>query len=296
MAADMEFEFEENQRPENWREKMNQESSAGNLVDTTDCLEAVSVIRCWKNMLFVIILLGLLLLQIFFWMMNLKLVKADEPGQATKLLGLVAEANSPAAPASDAATAEDKIKQAAKEAVGDTNALVSGPSQPARPFGLAQGGQSSPQAAAEPNQPQQIEVRFWFEPKIKHITAMVRFLNFILIPGAVLYCLSLLFSFKLSLIGRLGGINHIARAFFLSLVFVVLLLPWQLMFAPVFAGAMFTPTELINACQAQKTTPALVSFYLRFTGYWLLVLLVLLAAQIRSMRWAKTTLRRLEVV
>jgi hypothetical protein len=41
---------------------------------------------------------------------------------------------------------------------------------------------------------------------------------------------------------------------------------------------------------------AFVSFYLRFTGYWLLVLLLLLAAQIRSMRWAKATLRRLEVV
>jgi hypothetical protein len=40
----------------------------------------------------------------------------------------------------------------------------------------------------------------------------------------------------------------------------------------------------------------MVSFYLRFTGYWLLVMLLLLGAQIRSMRWAKMTLRRLEVI
>jgi hypothetical protein len=101
---------------------------------------------------------------------------------------------------------------------------------------------------------------------------------------------------KVSLIGRLGGINHIARAFFLSLLFVVLLLPWQLMFAPVFAGAMFTPAEMMAACQAQKTNVAYVSMIFRFTVYWVLVLLLLLAAQMRSMRWARATLRRLDVM
>jgi hypothetical protein len=132
--------------------------------------------------------------------------------------------------------------------------------------------------------------------KAKHIAAIVRFLDFILIPCSMLYCLTILFAMKVSLIGRLGGINHIARAFFLSLLFIVLLLPWQLLFSPVFAGAMFTPTELMAACQAQKTTLAQVSFYLRFVGYWLLVLLLLLTAQMRSMRWAKSTLRRLDVM
>jgi hypothetical protein len=126
---------------------------------------------------------------------------------------------------------------------------------------------------------------------------MVRFLDFVLIPGAALYCLTMLLSLKVSLIGRLGGIRHIARAFFLSLVFVILLLPWQLLFAPVFAGAMFTPGELIAACKVPKSSLAFVlSFYLRFVGYWLLVLLLLLTAQIRSMRWARATLRRLEVI
>ena len=32
------------------------------LVDTTDCLEAVGVFRCWKNLFFAVILVGLLLL------------------------------------------------------------------------------------------------------------------------------------------------------------------------------------------------------------------------------------------
>jgi hypothetical protein len=285
MATDMEFEFEEKPGSENGRENMNQEPRMSNLVDTTDCLEAVSVIRCWKNILFIILLLGMLFLQGLFWMMNLKLVKPDEPGKPTELLGLVAEVNNPAsaAPATKAPAAPEKIKQAAKQAARDVNAAASAVS-------------AQQQQAAEPNQPQELQVRFWFEPKIKHITALVSFLNFVLIPSAVLYCLTMLFSLKVSLIGRLGGINHIVRAFFLSLVFILLLLPWQIMFAPVFGGVIFTPSELIAACQAQKTTLAQVSFYLRFTGYWVLVLLVLLFAQIRSMRWARATLRRLEVL
>jgi hypothetical protein len=98
------------------------------------------------------------------------------------------------------------------------------------------------------------------------------------------------------MIGRLGGINHITRAFFVSLLFVVLLLPWQVLLSPVFAGAMFTPGELLVACQAEKTTLASISFYLRFVGYWLLVVLLLLISQMRSMRWARATLRRLEVI
>jgi len=290
MAGDMEFEFEEKSGSENGRENMNQEPRMSNLVDTTDCLEAVGVIRCWKNILFIILLLCMLLLQGLFWMTNLKWVKPDEPGKPTELLGIVAEVNNPvsiapatkapAAPETKAPAAPEKIKQAAKQSARAADTGVSAP----------------PQQAAEPNQPQELQVRFWFEPKIKHITALVSFLNFILIPGAVLFCLTMLFSFKVSLIARLGGINHIARAFFLSLVFMVLLLPWQLMFAPVFGGVMFTPSELIAACQAQKTTLDQVSFYLRFTGYWALVLLVLLFAQIRSMRWARATLRRLEVI
>jgi hypothetical protein len=254
----MEFEFEE--KPENGREKMSQEPRTGNLIDTTDCLEAVSTIKCWKNLLFIIILLGLLLLQCSFWMMNLKLVKADE---------VLAD------------TAANKIKQAAKKIAADTNV-------PAEP--------NAQQAGAEPNQPAPVEFTVRFELTVKHIKALVRFLDFVLIPSAVLYCLTILFSLKVSLIGRLGGINHIARAFFLSLLFVVLLLPWQLLFSPLFGGAMFTPAELITACQANKTMPAFISFYLRFTGYWVLVLLLLLAAQIRSMRWARATLRRLEVI
>jgi hypothetical protein len=36
--------------------------------------------------------------------------------------------------------------------------------------------------------------------------------------------------------------------------------------------------------------------YLRFTGYWLLIILLLIFSQLRSSRWTKAILRRLEVL
>ncbi|MFA5251324.1 MAG: hypothetical protein WC454_01915 [Phycisphaerae bacterium] len=270
----MDFEFEDKPESKDRRIQMGQEQPRmSNLVDITDCLEAISAIKFWKNLLFLIILLGLLLVQGSFWVMNLHLVKGDSVVLTPPAGSSMAE--SPAA---------DKINEAARQIASDSNAAAEPNTR------------QSLQVGAEPNQPAPVELTVSLRLKAKHIAAIVRFLDFILIPCSILYCLTILFAMKVSLIGRLGGINHIARAFFLSLVFIVLLLPWQLLFSPVFAGAMFTPSELIAACQAQKTTLAQVSFYLRFVGYWLLVAVLLLAAQMRSMRWAKATLRRLDVM
>jgi len=129
------------------------------------------------------------------------------------------------------------------------------------------------------------------------LASLIRFFDFVLILTAVLYCLTMLFSLKVSLLGRLGGINHIARAFFLSLLFAVLIMPWQRFFPGVVFGAMYTPAELQSACaKASNNIFALTFHYLRFTGFWLVVLLLLIFAQLRSGRWAKAILRRLEVI
>ena len=267
------------------RDKMGQEySRINNLVDTTDCLEAISTIKTWKNFLFIIILLGLLFLQGSFLMVNFKWAKSDEAiaaPPAQNKTPVVAEANQPA-------SAAEKVRQPAGQAA-DTN-IAAGPNTPAEP-----NAQKAKQAA-EPNQPPADEQNIWFQPTVKLITLVVRFVDFVLIPATALYCLTMLFALKVSLISRLGGINHIARAFFLSGLFAVLLMPWQLLFAPLFTGAMFTSADMLSSCQATKSQAALVPFYLRFTGYWVLVVALLLAAQIRSIRWAKATLRRLEVV
>lgn len=156
---------------------------------------------------------------------------------------------------------------------------------------------------ADPNQPVKVIVpppqkSSFFDFTFERLASLIRFFNFVLIPASILYCLTMLFSLKVSLLGRLGGINHIARAFFLSLAFAVFLLPWQRFFPGVFLGAMYTPAELQSACAeaGDYNIFAITLHYLRFSGYWLVVVLLLVFAQLRSSRWAKATLRRLEVI
>lgn len=248
------------------------------LIDTTDCLEAISVFRGWKNFLFVVVILCLLLLQASFWLVNTGYV-AKEQVSCDKVSAAVADSNSEqivgAVKAKEDIKKED-IKKAAEQ-------VAATPNKPAAE-------ESSVQPRPEPAKPR-------FEIKIEQLIWLVRFVNFVLILAAILYCLTMLFSVKVSLLGRLGGINHISRAFFLSLLFVVLLLPWQRFFPGIVAGAIYTPEELLNSCPATtKDILCIVLYYLRFTGYWLIVLLLLMFSYARSCRWAKTILRRLEVV
>ncbi len=278
----MAFEFQDREKSSDRRNQMNQ-SAGGNMVDTTDCLEAISVFRCWKNFLFVVTFVCLLLLETSFWLVNIGFVETSRP-QSESVATLPADANEGAGVLQRPVAVTDQIKEAARQVVADIN----------------QSSASTAGQTAQPQQPSQPPERrgivFLFKPRVQDIISFVRFINFVLIPVACLYCLTMLFALKVSLIGRLGGINHIARAFFLSLVFLVLLLPWQEFFGPVFKGVMFTPCELVSRCAEDKSVWEKVFFYGRFVAYWLLALLLLLFAQIRSIRWARATLKRLEVM
>ncbi len=167
---------------------------------------------------------------------------------------------------------QEQIKKAADKVIADPNQLIT--------------------AIPEPQKSSLFELTF------ERLAWLIRLFNFVLILTAILYCLTMLFSLKVSLLGRLGGINHIARAFFLSLTFAVLLMPWQRFFPGVVIGAIFTPAELQSACAkaGDYNIFATILHYLRFTGFWLLVLLLLIFAQLRSGRWSKAILRRLEVI
>ena len=235
------------------------------LVDTTDCLEAIGVLRGWKNFLFVIVALCLLLLQISFWLVDAGFIKAETQTAETALAATVSASGRPVI------TEPDKIQEAAKKAAATE------PSE-------------STEEAASP-------AEFFFGIKIKHVNWVIRFCNFVLILAGTLYCLTMLFSIKISLVGRLGGINHICRAFFLSLVMLVLLLPWQNYFSNIIVGAIYTPDELVRWCTSERTSIFDITVhYLRFSGYWLLIVLLLIFSQLRSSRWAKAILRRLEVI
>jgi len=122
--------------------------------------------------------------------------------------------------------------------------------------------------------------------------------NFAILTGAILYSLTLLVCVKISLAGRLGGMNHIVRAFFVSLFLLVFLIPWQVVLPKVLLGAVWLPGELLDGRwdKAGDSVVWAVMLYLRFCGLWLIALWFLLWAQIRSAKWARAILRRLGVV
>jgi hypothetical protein len=108
----------------------------------------------------------------------------------------------------------------------------------------------------------------------------------------MLYCLIMYFGMGVSFKGELGGLGHIGGALFMSLIIFILLVPWQNFFGAVAIGATFTPGELARWCTKDiNGTFGMILFYLRFSGYWALILLLLLLAQLRSFRWARVILR-----
>lgn len=138
---------------------------------------------------------------------------------------------------------------------------------------------------------------FFSKITLSQLTWTIRLANAVLMLAATLYCLTLLFSLKVSLNGRLGGINHISRAFFLSLLMLVVLLPWQKAFGSILTGAMYTPDELVQ-WHLKKTDDVLnlALYYLRFSGYGALIILLLILSHLRCMRWARAILRRLDII
>jgi hypothetical protein len=258
----------------------NEQSKQTNLVETTDCLEAIGVCRGWKNFLFIVVAICLLLLQASFWLVDTGWVKAAskiEPTVRTPSEIIPQETNETVIPLEGSETKapaaqKNEFEEAAKQVTTE------------------QAGLSEQKSATSGR------AGSFFGIEMKHLAWVIRFCNSVLILAAGLYCLTTLFSLKISMVGRLGGINHVCRAFFLSLVMLVLLVPWQTLFGQSVIGATYTAEELVRWCST-KTGGVFgtIIHYLRFSGYWLLVVLLLVFSQLRGSRWTKAILRRLEV-
>jgi len=225
----------------------------GNMIDTSDSLEAVGVFRGWKNIFFGVVLVCLLLTQAAFWLINLKIVETPAAASAGE--------SSPAPPA-----------------------VATTPGQTAKPAaekGAASGG---------------LVAKLLPSLDFGYTARVVELLNGVLVIAGVLLAASIFFGLMVSLVGRLGGINHISRAFVLALIAAVLLVPWQVLGLNVL-GVTWTPAELVRWLPTKGTDLwNTVIFYLRFSGYWAAVTLLLLLAQIRSTCWSKSILRRLEII
>ncbi len=237
-------------------------SPNNDVVETTDSLEAVGVFRGWKNLFFIVMLLCLLLTQAAFWAVNSGLIKT--PGVPKPALEASAADSTGTAgtPAPTPAVAAADPNQAGQEKVKSVGFL-------ARSMG-----------------------KFDFA-RLAHTVAMT---NGILLAAAILYCLVMSAGLTISLAGRLGGINQISRAVVLSLIVLVLLMLQRLL-GPAVPGVIWTPEELVRWLAVKNDSIwNVVTFYLRFTLYWVVVLVLLVLAQIRSARWSRAILRRLEIM
>jgi hypothetical protein len=225
----------------------------GNMIETSDSLEAVGVFRGWKNIFFAIVLVCLLLTQAAFWLINLKIV--ETPAAASTGEASVAPAAVATPPAATAKPAAEK------------STAVSG-----------------------------LVARLMPSLDFDYTARVVELLNGVLLVAGILMAASTFFGLMVSLVGRLGGINHISRAFVLALITAVLLVPWQVLGLNVL-GVTWTPAELVRWLPTKGTDLwNTVIFYLRFSGYWAAVTLLVLLAQIRSTCWSKSILRRLEII
>ena len=231
----------------------------GAMIETTDCLEAVGVFRGWKNLFFLIVVVCLLLTQAAFWLVDMQIIPAS--GKAPTPAPSVAPADANAAPQAAGAPA-------------DAN-------QPSGPVAMAA----------------KLPAQLLGKLDAGHLARAIELINGILIVAVVLYVMAMFFNLMVSLVGRLGGIRHISRAFFLSVIVLVLIIPWQTLVGSRVPGVVYTLPELLNwMASKNENTVNTVIYYLRFSGYWLVFLLLVLVCQLRSARWTKSILRRLEII
>ncbi len=272
---------------------MNDQMGSGSLLDTTDSLEAVGVFRGWKKFMFLIVFLCLLLVQGAFWLVNTGLVVVERACcgecQAIAAAAVTQDANEAAATIADpnkqveAAVAEAVVADLATDDVAADEAAVA----EAVAADLAADDDAAPKSVLNVVLHKVTSRRFCWGLCI---------VNAILIFSACLYVLTILFCLKVSIVGRLGGLSHISRAFFLALFMFVLLLPWQRIFGCTVVGAIYTPGELVHCYSAERADLLdKVLYYLRFSGYWLLIFLLLILTQMRTCRWTRAILHRLGV-
>ena len=210
---------------------MDEQVKQTDMIDTTDSLEAINVFKSMKNFMFLVIILCLLVSSAVFWAdragwidksgcvcgRGVCDVKAEPVKEDVSALVKPDETPAPAGPVDEAARAAAEqvaAAQASKEKV-------------------------APAVGEEEKTGQR------WRPKCASIMMLVKACNFILILAAIFYSLTLLMSLKISLTGRLGGINHISRAFFISMFALVILIPWQALLPGVVVGAVYLPRELL---------------------------------------------------
>jgi len=274
---------------------MAENKTNNDIIDTTDCLEAVNTFNAMKNFLFIVILICMILVQAIFWVNKLGFVSMEKCSSAvcaqseeTGLLDLDLPKEQSDPPVLDDDVKEE-VKKAANEVIGQLAPDEKSMEEPETTVAKDVAPVVEEPVKKAPSIPM---------PKACCLSVVIKICNFILVIAAALYSLTLLMSIKISLCGRLGGISHISRAFFASLFALVILLPWQALLPGVVVGAIYTPAELFTTyeCPAVPCVVAEVIYYLRFSVMWMLVLLLIISSWSRSRKWSRTILKRLGIL
>lgn len=257
---------------------MSEEKKADDFVNVTDCLETISVFKSMKNLLFVVIFLCLVILGGCFVLADLGMVKM--PGAPVDLNVNVETENNEILKNSEPNSVETAIAMAVKKVTQDSN----DPNKVAKVTVTAEKEKTS-------------ETGNMFSIDYFYIAKAIRVCNFILFLSVVLYSLILAFSLKVSLVGRLGGMNHISRAFISSLFVLVFIFPWQKYVGPVCVGSIYLPVELKQAIMGKGDLNifGLILYYVRFALWPIIVFLLMLSAQRRTAKWSNATLKRLGI-
>ncbi|MHC5083097.1 MAG: hypothetical protein ACYTET_04060 [Planctomycetota bacterium] len=268
------------------------------LIETTDSLEAVSASKSMKNFLFLILFIALLTPQLIFWLDRIGLIEKQSCDTCTDCVQIDLDESQacgivfdwmPTYLAAETTVAQEaeKVAQQVQQAADPVQEAA------AEPLPADTAPVLVDQEASEIDE-ELSKLRI----SCSFARGLVAICNYLLLTGAILYSLTILLCLKISLTGRLGGINHITRSFFLSLFLLVLLVPWQVILPKVLIGSIWLPGELLCGDWAKAETSVFwkVLFYARFCGLWFISMWLLLWTQTRSAKWARATLRRLGVV
>lgn len=274
------------------------ETNSNRMVETTDCLETVSVFKASKNFFFTVALISLLVTQVVFWLGHFNMI-AWEPQEtvvATDISNSLQENYLSLATSTtpmtivEEAKVDPAIEEDAKEVIGVAQSTPQ--PQVVETDVVAETQEESLPSVASENKIQ-------WRADWAYLQVFLKVANSILVFTVSCYMLILLFSLKVSLVGKLGGLSHISTAFLVSLFAALVILPWQLTFPGIhLSGAIFTPAELHDAISKFSDGGIIVKVfcYIRFVVSFVLAFWLLVWAQLRSRRWARATLKRLGII
>ncbi|MBN1456836.1 MAG: hypothetical protein JW912_03185 [Sedimentisphaerales bacterium] len=276
---------------------MDQSENRNDMVDATDCLEAISVFKSMKNFLFMVSVICLLLVQGIFWLEDSgSIEKASVSSEVEVVDEALAEATKAESTVVEEEAAVPEAESSQKEKMEALAKIATGEPEGETVVVPEEAGEAEIQA--EPKRSIVKELAYFFIPKKDRAINIVKACNFILVVVTCSYSLSLFMIIKISLAGRLGGINHISRAFFRSLFAFIFILPWQKCFPGIISGAIYDPSELfcVENIAQDPSVYELVAYYFRFVGLWVIVFVLLFLAQMRARKWSQATLRRLGII